>query len=55
MGSRNRYHLFYVLEQQIEHKPVPQSRQKRYLEFLKGYLIRNMPSLSAKEIQTAYL
>lgn len=37
--AANPVHLFHVLEQQIEREQFPQEQAKRYLEFLKGYLI----------------
>ncbi len=54
--AANPSHLFYVLEQVDRARAVPaRSRQKRYLEFLKGYLIPKYAEFIGKEIQTAYL
>ena len=53
--AANPVHLMYVLEQRILREQLPDETQRRYLEFIKGYLSTRYAEFIGKEIQTAYL
>ncbi len=53
--AANPVHLMYVLEQRIVREQLPDETQRRYLEFIKGYLATRYAEFIGKEIQTAYL
>ncbi len=53
--AANPVHLMYVLEQRIMREHLPEDVQRRYLEFIKGYLSPRYAEFIGKEIQTAYL
>ena len=53
--AANPVHLMYVLEQRILREQLPEEVQRRYLEFIKGYLAVRYAEFIGKEIQTAYL
>ena len=53
--AANPVHLMYVLEQRILREQLPDETQRRYLEFIKGYLSSRYAEFIGKEIQTAYL
>ena len=53
--AANPVHLMYVLEQRILREQLPEDVQRRYLEFIKGYLAPRYAEFIGKEIQTAYL
>ncbi len=53
--AANPVHLMYVLEQRIMREQLPEDTQRRYLEFIKGYLSPRYAEFIGKEIQTAYL
>ncbi len=53
--AANPVHLMYVLEQRIMREQLPEDVQRRYLEFIKGYLSPRYAEFIGKEIQTAYL
>ena len=53
--AANPVHLMYVLEQRILREQLPDETQRRYLEFIKGYLATRYAEFIGKEIQTAYL
>jgi len=53
--AANPVHLMYVLEQRIAREDLPEETQRRYLEFIKGYLAPRYAEFIGKEIQTAYL
>jgi len=53
--AANPVHLMYVLEQRILREQLPEETQRRYLEFIKGYLAPRYAEFIGKEIQTAYL
>jgi serine protein kinase len=53
--AANPVHLMYVLEQRILREQLPEESQRRYLEFIKGYLGVRYAEFIGKEIQTAYL
>ncbi|MBI3375268.1 MAG: PrkA family serine protein kinase [Betaproteobacteria bacterium] len=53
--AANPVHLMYVLEQRIERDDLPEETQRRYLEFIKGWLGPRYAEFIGKEIQTAYL
>ena len=53
--AANPVHLMYVLEQRILREQLPEETQRRYLEFIKGYLAVRYAEFIGKEIQTAYL
>lgn len=53
--AANPVHLMYVLEQRILREQLPEDTQRRYLEFIKGYLSPRYAEFIGKEIQTAYL
>ncbi|WP_026261759.1 PrkA family serine protein kinase [Kiloniella laminariae] len=48
-------HLMYVLEQAIQREQYPDEVEKRYLEFIKGYLAVRYAEFIGNEIQKAYL
>lgn len=53
--AANPVHLMYVLEQRIMREQLPEDVQRRYLEFIKGWLAVRYAEYVGKEIQTAYL
>jgi serine protein kinase len=53
--AANPVHLMYVLEQRILREQLPEDTQRRYLEFIKGWLAPRYAEFIGKEIQTAYL
>ncbi|MGB0955240.1 MAG: PrkA family serine protein kinase [Panacagrimonas sp.] len=53
--AANPVHLMYVLEQRLLREQLPQETQRRYLEFIKGWLAPRYAEFIGKEIQTAYL
>jgi serine protein kinase len=53
--AANPVHLMYVLEQRILREQLPEDTQRRYLEFIKGWLSPRYAEFIGKEIQTAYL
>ena len=53
--AANPVHLMYVLEQRILREQLPEDMQRRYLEFIKGWLAPRYAEFIGKEIQTAYL
>ncbi len=53
--AANPVHLMYVLEQRIGREDLPEEAQRRYLEFIKGWLAPRYAEFIGKEIQTAYL
>jgi serine protein kinase len=53
--AANPVHLMYVLEQRILREQLPEEQQRRYLEFIKGWLAPRYAEFIGKEIQTAYL
>jgi serine protein kinase len=53
--AANPVHLMYVLEQRILREQLPDENQRRYLEFIKGWLAPRYAEFIGKEIQTAYL
>ena len=53
--AANPVHLMYVLEQRILREQLPDDVQRRYLEFIKGWLAPRYAEFIGKEIQTAYL
>ncbi|HSW13040.1 MAG TPA: PrkA family serine protein kinase [Solimonas sp.] len=53
--AANPVHLMYVLEQRILREHLPDEAQRRYLEFIKGWLAPRYAEFIGKEIQTAYL
>jgi len=53
--AANPVHLMYVLEQRILREQLPEEVQRRYLDFIKGYLAPRYAEFIGKEIQTAYL
>ena len=53
--AANPVHMMYVLEQRIEREDLPEETQRRYLEFIKGWLAPRYAEFIGKEIQTAYL
>ncbi len=53
--AANPVHLMYVLEQRILREQLPDETQRRYLEFIKGWLAPRYAEFIGKEIQTAYL
>jgi serine protein kinase len=53
--AANPVHLMYVLEQRIAREDLPEEAQRRYLEFIKGWLAPRYAEFIGKEIQTAYL
>ncbi len=53
--AANPVHLMYVLEMRIMREQLPEDTQRRYLEFIKGYLSPRYAEFIGKEIQTAYL
>ena len=53
--AANPVHLMYVLEQRIVREDLPEETQRRYLDFIKGWLALRYAEFIGKEIQTAYL
>ncbi|HWS76282.1 MAG TPA: PrkA family serine protein kinase [Quisquiliibacterium sp.] len=53
--AANPVHLMYVLEQRLMREGLPEDTQRRYLEFIKGWLAPRYAEFIGKEIQTAYL
>ena len=53
--AANPVHLMYVLEQRLLREQLPEDTQRRYLDFIKGYLAPRYAEFIGKEIQTAYL
>jgi len=53
--AANPVHLMYVLEQRILREHLPEETQRKYLEFIKGFLAPRYAEFIGKEIQTAYL
>jgi serine protein kinase len=53
--AANPVHLMYVLEQRLLREQLPEESQRRYLEFIKGWLAPRYAEYIGKEIQTAYL
>ena len=53
--AANPVHLMYVLEQRLLREQLPEENQRRYMEFIKGYLAPRYAEFIGKEIQTAYL
>jgi serine protein kinase len=53
--AANPVHLMYVLEQRLAREDLPEEVNRRYLEFIKGYLAPRYAEFIGKEIQTAYL
>ena len=53
--AANPVHLMYVLEQRIVRDDLPEETQRRFLEFIKGWLAPRYAEFIGKEIQTAYL
>ncbi|MBP7661546.1 MAG: PrkA family serine protein kinase, partial [Burkholderiaceae bacterium] len=53
--AANPVHLMYVLEQRLLREGMPEDTQRRYLDFIKGWLSPRYAEFIGKEIQTAYL
>ena len=53
--AANPVHLMYVLEQRLLREQLPDEQQRRYLEFIKGWLAPRYAEFIGKEIQTSYL
>lgn len=53
--AANPVHLMYVLEQRILREHLTEDKQRRCLEFIKGWLAPRYAEFIGKEIQTAYL
>ncbi len=53
--AANPVHLMYVLEQRILREHLSEDKQRRCLEFIKGWLAPRYAEFIGKEIQTAYL
>ncbi|MCL4745230.1 MAG: PrkA family serine protein kinase [Burkholderiaceae bacterium] len=53
--AANPVHLMYVLEQRLLREGLAEETQRRYLEFIKGWLVPRYAEFIGKEIQTAYL
>jgi serine protein kinase len=53
--AANPVHLMYVLEQRIAREDLPEETQRRFLDFIKGWLAPRYAEFIGKEIQTAYL
>ncbi len=53
--AANPVHLMYVLEQRIAREDLPEEMQRRYLDFIKGWLAPRYAEFIGKEVQTAYL
>ena len=53
--AANPVHLMYVLEQRLLREQLPDEQQRRYLEFIKGWLALRYAEFIGKEIQTSYL
>ena len=48
--AANPVHLMYVLEQRIAREDLPEEAQRRYLEFIKGWLAPRYAEFIGKEI-----
>ncbi len=53
--AANPVHLMYVLEQRLMREGLPEDTQRRYLDFIKGWLSPRYAEFIGKEIQTSYL
>lgn len=53
--AANPVHLMYVLEQRIAREDYPEEIQRKYMEFIKGWLAPRYAEFIGKEVQTAYL
>ncbi|MGE0314559.1 MAG: PrkA family serine protein kinase [Lautropia sp.] len=53
--AANPVHLMYVLEQRLMREQLPEDTQRRYIDFIKGWLAPRYAEFIGKEIQTAYL
>ena len=53
--AANPVHLMYVLEQRLVREGLPEETQRRWLDFIKGWLAPRYAEFIGKEIQTAYL
>ena len=53
--AANPVHLMYVMEQRLAREDLPEELNRRYLEFIKGFLAPRYAEFIGKEIQTAYL
>jgi serine protein kinase len=53
--AANPVHLMYVLEQRLLREQLPDETQRRYIEFIKGFLVPRYAEFIGKEIQTSYL
>ena len=53
--AANPVHLMFVLEQRLLREGLAEETQRRYLEFIKGWLVPRYAEFIGKEIQTAYL
>ena len=53
--AANPVHLMYVLEQRLVREGMPEETQRRWLDFIKGWLAPRYAEFIGKEIQTAYL
>ena len=53
--AANPVHLMYVLEQRIAREDLPEEMQRRYMDFIKGWLAPRYAEFIGKEVQTAYL
>ncbi len=53
--AANPVHLMYVLEQRLLREGLPEDTQRRYLDFIKGWLAPRYAEFIGKEIQTSYL
>ena len=53
--AANPVHLMYVLEQRLMREGLPEETQRRWLDFIKGWLAPRYAEFIGKEIQTAYL
>ena len=53
--AANPVHLMYVLEQRLLREQLPEEQQRKYLDFIKGWLSPRYAEFIGKEIQTAYL
>ncbi|MBN9428635.1 MAG: PrkA family serine protein kinase [Burkholderiales bacterium] len=53
--AANPVHLMYVLEQRLLREGLPEETQRRWLDFIKGWLAPRYAEFIGKEIQTAYL
>ena len=53
--AANPVHLMYVLEQRLLREQLPEETQRRYVDFIKGFLVPRYAEFIGKEIQTSYL